>query len=184
MVFRCSGLYNSRVEISMNAAVVALLAFVALLLAYCTYGRFIARRIYRLDPNRRTPAYELEDGVDYVPTRIPVLFGHHFASIAGLGPILGPAIAVIWGWLPAVLWVVIGCILIGAVHDMGALAVSLRFKGRTIGDVCGELIGPRARLLALLIIFFLLALAMGHSSMPSRDCSSTSTPTPSSPRSA
>ena len=161
MVFRCSGLYNSRVEISMNAAAVALLAFAALLLAYFTYGRFVARRIYQLDPNRRTPAHELEDGVDYVPTRIPVLFGHHFASIAGLGPILGPAIAVIWGWLPAVLWVVIGCIFIGAVHDMGALAVSLRFKGRTIGDVCGELIGPRARLLALLIIFFLLALAMG-----------------------
>ncbi|HUT90993.1 MAG TPA: carbon starvation protein A [Thermoguttaceae bacterium] len=145
----------------MNAAAVALLAFAALLLAYFTYGRFIARRLYRLDPNRRTPAHELEDGVDYVPTRVPVLFGHHFASIAGLGPILGPAIAVIWGWLPAVLWVVIGCIFIGAVHDLGALTVSLRFKGRTIGDVCQDLMGPRARLLALLIIFFLLALAMG-----------------------
>jgi len=145
----------------MNAAAIALLGFVALLLAYFTYGRFIARRIYRLDPNRRTPAHELEDGVDYVPTRVPVLFGHHFASIAGLGPILGPAIAVIWGWLPAVLWVVIGCIFIGAVHDLGALTVSLRFKGRTIGDVCQDLMGPRARLLALLIIFFLLALAMG-----------------------
>ena len=145
----------------MNAAVVAFSAFAALLLAYFTYGRFIARFVYRLDPNRSTPAHELEDGVDYVPTRLPVLFGHHFASIAGLGPILGPAIAVIWGWLPAVLWVVLGSIFIGAVHDMGALAVSLRFKGRTIGDVCGDLIGPRARLLALLIIFFLLALAMG-----------------------
>ncbi|MHC4401062.1 MAG: carbon starvation CstA family protein [Planctomycetota bacterium] len=145
----------------MTAATVALIGFAALVLAYFTYGRFIARRIYRLDPNRRTPAHELEDGVDYIPTRVPVLFGHHFASIAGLGPILGPAIAVIWGWLPAVLWVLIGCIFIGAVHDMGALAVSLRFKGRTIGDVCQDLIGPRARLLALLIIFFLLALAMG-----------------------
>jgi len=145
----------------MNAALVALLALAALLLAYFTYGRFIARRIFRLDPNRRTPAYELEDGVDYVPTGSPVLFGHHFASIAGLGPILGPAIAVIWGWLPAVLWVVLGCIFIGAVHDLGALTVSLRFKGRTIGDVCRDLMGPRARLLALLIIFFLLALAMG-----------------------
>jgi len=144
-----------------NAAVIAFLAFGALILAYFTYGRFIARRIFRLDPNRRTPAYELEDGVDYVPTQPPVLFGHHFASIAGLGPILGPAIAVIWGWLPAVLWVVLGCIFIGALHDLGALAVSLRFKGRTIGDVCQNLMGPRARLLALLIIFFLLALAMG-----------------------
>ncbi len=145
----------------MNAALVVLVSFAALILAYFTYGRFIARRIYGLDPNRRTPAHELEDGVDYVPTRPPVLFGHHFASIAGLGPILGPAIAVIWGWLPAVLWVVLGCIFIGAVHDLGALAVSLRFKGRTIGDVCQDLMGPRARLLALLIIFFLLSLAMG-----------------------
>jgi carbon starvation protein len=144
-----------------NAAVVALLGFAAFVLAYFTYGRFIARRVCRLDPNRRTPAHELEDGVDYVPTRIPVLFGHHFASIAGLGPILGPAIAVIWGWVPAMLWVMIGCIFIGAVHDLGALAVSLRFKGRTIGDCCQDLMGPRARLLALLIIYLLLALAMG-----------------------
>ena len=144
-----------------NAAVITLLSFAAFLLAYFTYGRFLARRIFRLDPNRRTPSHELEDGVDYVPTRVPVLFGHHFASIAGLGPILGPAIAVIWGWLPAVLWVVVGCIFIGAVHDLGALATSLRFQGRTIGDLCQNLMGPRARLLALLIIFFLLALAMG-----------------------
>ena len=144
-----------------NAAVVALLAFAALLLAYFTYGRFLAKRIYRLDPDRRTPAHEQEDGVDFVPTPVPVLFGHHFASIAGLGPILGPAIAVIWGWVPAVLWVVVGCIFIGAVHDLGALAVSIRFQGRTIGECCQDLIGPRARLLALLIIFFLLALAMG-----------------------
>lgn len=144
-----------------NAAVIAVGAFALLILAFFTYGRFIARRVFRLDPGRPTPAHTLEDGVDYVPTRVPVLFGHHFASIAGLGPILGPAIAVIWGWLPAVLWVVIGCIFIGAVHDLGALVVSLRFKGRTIGDVCQDLIGPRARLLALLIIFFLMALAMG-----------------------
>ncbi len=145
----------------MNAATLAVVAFAALLVAYLTYGRFMATRIFRLDPSRRTPSHELEDGVDYVPTRVPVLFGHHFASIAGLGPILGPAIAVVWGWLPAVLWVVLGCIFIGAVHDLGALAVSLRFKGRTIGDVCSDLMGWRARLLALLIIFFLLALAMG-----------------------
>lgn len=144
-----------------NAAVITILAFVALILAYRTYGRFMARRIFGLDPNRVVPSHELEDGVDFVPTRVPVLFGHHFASIAGLGPILGPAIAVIWGWVPAVLWVVFGSIFIGAVHDLGALTVSLRYKGRTIGDVCQDLIGPRARMLALLIIFFLMALAMG-----------------------
>ena len=144
-----------------NAALVTLWAFVMLILAYVFYGRFLARKIFGLNPRRPTPAHTLEDGVDYVPTRIPVLFGHHFASIAGLGPILGPAIAVVWGWVPAVLWVVFGCIFIGAVHDLGALTVSLRFKGRSIGDVCRDLMGRRARLLALLIIFFLMALAMG-----------------------
>lgn len=144
-----------------NAAAVTLLSFAALGAAYLIYGRFLARRVFRLDPLRRTPAHELEDGVDYVPTKVPVLFGHHFASIAGLGPILGPAIAVIWGWVPAVLWVVIGSIFIGAVHDLGALSVSLRYRGRSIGDVARELIGHRARLLFLLIIFFLMSLAMG-----------------------
>ncbi len=144
-----------------NAALITVLAFAAFGVAYVTYGRFLARRIYRLDGNRTTPSHTREDGIDFVPTRVPILFGHHFASIAGLGPILGPAIAVIWGWVPAVLWVVFGCIFIGAVHDLGALTVSLRFQGRTIGDICRDLMGPRARLLALLIIFFLMSLAMG-----------------------
>jgi len=144
-----------------NAAVITFGAFGLFILAYFTYGRFLARRVFRLDADRITPAHALKDGIDYVPTRVPVLFGHHFASIAGLGPILGPAIAVIWGWVPAVIWVVFGCIFIGAVHDLGALRVSLRYQGRSIGDVCGDLMGPRARLLALLIIFFLMSVAMG-----------------------
>ncbi len=144
-----------------DAALVAIASFAVLILAYFTYGRFLARRIYRLRAEEGTPAHTLQDGVDYVPTRLPVLFGHHFASIAGMGPILGPAIAVIWGWLPAVLWVVLGSIFVGAVHDLGALTVSLRYKGRSVGEVCHHLIGPRARLLALLMIFFLMSLAMG-----------------------
>ena len=144
-----------------NSVVITLLAFLALIAAYVVYGRYLARHLFKLDPRRPTPAHVQEDGVDFLPTRVPVLFGHHFASIAGLGPILGPAIAVIWGWLPAVLWVVIGSIFIGAVHDLGALTVSLRYEGRSIGDVTQELIGPRARFLFLLIIFFLMSLAMG-----------------------
>lgn len=144
-----------------NAVLISLCSFAALIVAYLTYGRFLARRIFQLDPDRVTPAHTKQDGVDYVPTKVPVLFGHHFASIAGLGPILGPAIAVIWGWLPAVLWVVFGSIFLGAVHDLGALTVSLRYQGRSIGDVCRDLIGPRARFLFLLIIFFLMSLAMG-----------------------
>lgn len=144
-----------------NAAVVALGSFAVLLLGYFTYGRFIVRRLCRLDANRRTPAYELCDGVDYVPTQKPILFGHHFASIAGLGPILGPAIAVTWGWLPAIVWVLLGSIFIGAVHDLSALYLSLRHQGRSIGDICRDVMGLRARLLALLIIFFLMSVAMG-----------------------
>ena len=144
-----------------NAAFVAIGSFAVLIAAYFTYGRFIARRVYRLDADRVTPAHSMRDNIDYVPTRIPILFGHHFASIAGLGPILGPAIAVIWGWGPAVLWILVGSIFIGAVHDLGALTVSLRYRGRSIGEVCHHLMGGRARLLALLIIFFMMSLAMG-----------------------
>ncbi len=144
-----------------SAVFVSLVTIAGFLAAYLIYGRYLRTHILSLDPQRRTPAYELEDGVDYVPTNRWVLFGHHFASIAGLGPIVGPALAVIWGWLPAMLWVFFGTILIGAVHDFAALVVSLRHQGRSIGDLTDQIIGKRARLLFLVIIFFLLALAMG-----------------------
>jgi carbon starvation protein len=146
----------------MNAAVVALLCFALYGLAYVAYGRYLARRVFDLSPDRVTAAHRYRDGIDFVPTPVPVLFGHHFATIAGLGPILGPAIAVIWGWGPAILWVVLGAIFIGAVHDLGALTVSLRYDGRSIGDVCRDLVGQRARLLFLVLIFFLMSLAMGN----------------------
>ena len=145
----------------MNALVVAIVTLVAYIIAYRFYARFLGERILSLDPVRSTPAKEFEDGIDFVPTRRVILFGHHFASIAGLGPILGPAIAVIWGWLPAVLWILFGSILIGCVHDMTTLFVSLRNRGRSIGDVAEKLVGPRARILFLLLIFFTLSLAMG-----------------------
>ena len=104
---------------------------------------------------------QLRDDVDFVPTPKGVIFGHHFTSIAGTGPIVGPAIAVFWGWLPALLWVVFGSIFIGAVHDFGALVVSLRNRGQTVGDVAGRMISPRARVLFLLILFFSLAIVIG-----------------------
>jgi carbon starvation protein len=144
-----------------NSLVITLLAAGVLYVAYRTYGRFFAIKVLALDPSRKTPAYLKEDGVDYVPTHRAVLFGHHFASIAGLGPILGPAIAVFWGWVPAILWVVFGSIFIGGIHDLSALYASLRHEGRGIGDFTREIAGPRARGLFLIIIFFLLALAMG-----------------------
>ena len=103
------------------------------------------------------PSRELEDGVDYVPDRPKhVLWGHHYTSIAGAAPIVGPAIAVIWGWLPALLWVALGTVFMGAVHDFAALVISLRHRGRSIGDVAATVIGPRVRTLFLLIISFLI----------------------------
>jgi carbon starvation protein len=139
---------------------IALLAvgLCAFLTGYVLYSRYIAQRIYRLDPEFVTPAHEFEDGVDFVPTNRHVLFGHHFTSIAGAAPIVGPAIAVIWGWLPAFLWVVLGTVFAGAVHDFGTLWISTRHKGNSIGTLAERIVGSRARVLFLLIIFFLLLL--------------------------
>ena len=106
------------------------------------------------------PSQELRDDVDYVPTKKEIIFGHHFTSIAGTGPIVGPAIAVFWGWLPALLWVVLGSIFIGAVHDFGALVVSLRNRGQTVGDIAGRMITPRAKLLFLTILFMALTVVL------------------------
>jgi len=138
----------------MNSLLLAAGSAVLFLLAYHTYGKFLARRLFRLDPERACPSRVCEDGVDYVPTPRPVLFGHHFTSIAGTGPVVGPAIAIIWGWVPALLWILLGSIFMGAVQDMGALVVSLRNRGRSIGDMAADLISHRVRLLFLIIIFF------------------------------
>ncbi len=139
----------------MNAALLAFFSIFCFFLSYLFYSRFLGKKIYRLDSNIITPAHEFKDGIDYVPTNKHVLFGHHFTSIAGAAPIIGPAIAVIWGWLPALLWVVIGTIFIGAVHDFGCLVISAKNKGHSIGDLTGNIIGKRARALFLTIIFFL-----------------------------
>ncbi|MDP7161942.1 MAG: carbon starvation CstA family protein, partial [Phycisphaerae bacterium] len=104
----------------MDTLLVAVLSFFGFILAYHLYGRWLGRKIFRLDADAEVPSRQLRDDVDFVPTRRGVIFGHHFTSIAGTGPIVGPAIAVFWGWLPALLWVVLGSILIGAVHDFGA----------------------------------------------------------------
>ncbi|UCG32597.1 MAG: carbon starvation protein A [Phycisphaerales bacterium] len=144
-----------------NSLFITLIAAGSLYMGYKVYGRFLARRVLGFEAGRKTPAVVQEDGRDFVPTHPAILFGHHFASIAGLGPIVGPAIAVFWGWLPALLWVLIGSIFMGGVHDMCALYASLRHHARTIGDLTNDIIGPRARILFLLVIFFLLAMAMG-----------------------
>ena len=144
----------------MQTLAIALGALVLYLVAYHTYGRFLARRIFKLDPAARVPSVEMEDGTDYVPTRKGVIFGHHFTSIAGTGPIVGPALAVIWGWVPALLWVLFGSILIGAVHDFGALVVSIRNRGQTVGDIAGRVLSKRTRLLFLSVLFLALTIVL------------------------
>ncbi len=142
----------------MPAVFVVIVVLAAYFLAYRFYSRYLAQKVYMLDKSFETPAHEFEDGVDYVPTNKHVLFGHHFTSVAGAAPIVGPAIAVFWGWLPALLWVTLGTIFAAGVHDMGSLVVSVRNKGQNIGTLTSNVINPRARTLFLIIIFFLLTL--------------------------
>ncbi len=140
----------------MDALVLMIVCFVGYVVAYHTYGRFLARRIFRLRADAAVPSQQQNDGIDYVPTRRGIVFGHHFTSIAGTGPIVGPAIGLIWGWLPALLWVTLGAILMGAVHDFGALVVSLRNEGKSISEIAARTINKRVRLIFFIIVFFAL----------------------------
>ena len=140
----------------METVLIALGSMVLYVVAYRTYGRYLGRRVFRVEPDRVPPSVEREDGVDFVPSKRSLVFGHHFTSIAGTGPIVGPAVAVVWGWVPALLWVTFGSIFIGAVHDFGSLIVSMRHRGRTIADLAGDVVNPRVRLLFLLIVLVAL----------------------------
>ncbi|ATG75324.1 carbon starvation protein A [Zobellella denitrificans] len=140
----------------MNAIFLMLAGLGAMALGYFVYSKFIAEKIFRLDPAFRTPAHEFEDGVDYVPTNKFVLWGHHFTSVAGAAPIVGPAIAVIWGWVPAFLWVTLGTIFFAGVHDAGAIWASNRNKARSVGALTGDVVGARARSIFMIVIFLVL----------------------------
>lgn len=140
----------------MSGIMIILFGLAGLSFGWFVYSRFIADKIYRLDPDFKTPAHEFNDGVDYVPTNKYVLWGHHFTSVAGAAPIVGPAIAVYWGWVPALLWVTFGTIFFAGVHDMGALWASTRNKGKSIGALSENVIGKRTRSLFLIVIFLLL----------------------------
>lgn len=144
----------------MITLLIALGSFILYIVAYNTYGKFLGKKIFQLDAKNEVPSITQRDGIDYVPTKKNIIFGHHFTSIAGTGPIVGPALAVIWGWLPALLWVIFGSILIGAVHDFGSLIVSIRNRGQTVGDVAGRVLAPRARLLFLSILFMALTIVL------------------------
>ncbi|MCW8156189.1 carbon starvation protein A [Stutzerimonas stutzeri] len=145
----------------MSAIALLLVGLIAMALGYVFYSKFIAERIYRLDPHYLTPAHTMRDGVDYVPTNKFVLWGHHFTSVAGAAPIVGPAIAVIWGWGPAFAWVIFGTIFFAGVHDFGALWASARSRGQSVGMLSGRLIGARGRSLFLVVIFLVLLMVNG-----------------------
>ena len=140
----------------MNAIFLMLMGLGAMALGYFIYSKFICEKILKTDPAFRTPAHELQDGIDYVPTNKYVLWGHHFTSVAGAAPIVGPAIAVIWGWVPAFLWVVFGTIFFAGVHDAGAIWASNRNKAKSIGALTGDIIGSRARSTFMIVIFLVL----------------------------
>jgi carbon starvation protein len=144
----------------MTVLFIAIASGVAFLIAYHSYGRWLGSRIFRLSAEAVCPSVALRDDQDYVPTHKSIVFGHHFTSIAGTGPIVGPAIAVMWGWLPAILWVVLGSIFIGAVHDFASLVISLRNQGQTVGDIAGRVINKRVRLLFLFVLFLALTIVL------------------------
>jgi len=137
----------------MQIAIILIVCMVLLALAYCYYSPGIFRKL-GAEPDRPTPAHEMYDGVDYCPAKAPVLFGHHFASIAGAAPIVGPIVAAVYGWVPVILWIVIGGIFMGAVHDMSALVASIHHRGRSIGELIAKHVG---RLGSKLFLFFLWA---------------------------
>ena len=142
----------------MSSLFIVLFGLVGFTFGWFVYSKFIAEKIYRLDPNYVTPAHKFEDGVDYVPTNKFVLWGSHFTAVAGAAPIVGPAIAVYWGWLPALLWVTFGSIFFAGVHDFGALWASNRHDAKSIGALSESIVGQRARAVFMVIIFLLLVL--------------------------
>ena len=143
----------------MNAALFLIIGVVVLIVGYIFYGGWLAKK-WGVDNSRVTPAHELEDGKDYCPAKAPVLMGHHFSSIAGAGPINGPIQAAVFGWVPVMLWVLIGGIFFGGVHDFGALFASIRHKGESIGEVIGDAIGARAKKLFIIFAYLTLILVV------------------------
>ncbi len=144
----------------MKTIALLIITFGGYLIAYHTYGRFLARKIFRLNPATKTPSEALKDGFDFVPTRKGIIFGHHYTSIAGTGPIVGPAIGIIWGWVPALIWIFFGSIFMGAVHDMSAVVISMRNRGLSISECASEYLGQRVKYIFFAIVFILLMIVI------------------------
>jgi carbon starvation protein len=144
----------------MDTLLLILICGAGYLVAYHTYGRFLAKKIFKLNKNASVPSVEQRDGIDYVPARKGIIFGHHYTSIAGTGPIVGPAIGIIWGWLPAILWVFFGSIFMGAVHDLGALVISLRNDGKSLSEIAAKYINMRVRFIFFAVVFLSLLIVI------------------------
>lgn len=140
----------------MNAAILTILVLACYFIGYRFYSGYLSDKLFDLNDDTPTPAHQKEDGTDFVPTKKSILWGHHFSSIAGAAPIVGPAVAVIWGWVPALLWIVLGTLFMGAAHDFGALVVSMKYKGQSMASISGELLSKRVRNLFLVVILFLV----------------------------
>ena len=145
----------------MSSILIVLIGFIFFYLGYRFYSKFVSDNIFEInDSSFSVPSEELKDGIDYLPTKKHILFGHHFTSIAGAAPIIGPCVAAYWGWLPALIWILLGTVFMGAVHDFGALVTSVREKGRSIADIASETVSKRARIMFLIFILFLVWLVL------------------------
>lgn len=144
----------------MSLALLLLISAIVLFVAYRFYGNFVYKK-FGLDDSKKAPSHLLRDGIDYEPSKPIVVLGHHFASIAGAGPIVGPIIAVTFGWIPAVIWILVGGIFFGAVHDLGSMAASLRTDGKSIGVIIRNQIGPKGKQLFVIFSFSTLILVIG-----------------------
>ena len=154
----------------MSSIILVLFGLGIFFLGYKFYSHFIESRIYGIsDPDLVTPAHEFKDGIDFLPTKRHILFGHHFTSIAGAAPIIGPCVAAYWGWLPALVWVVLGTVFMGAVHDFGALVVSIKEKGRSIADITASVISSRTRIMFLIFVMMLIWLVLAVFAMAIAD---------------
>lgn len=144
----------------MNSLLLLIICIAILILGYIFYGGWLCKQWGVGDSKNQTPAHEMEDGVDYVPAKAPVLMGHHFSSIAGAGPITGPIGAAMFGWVPVVLWILIGGIFFGGVHDFGALFASIRHKGQSIGEIISSNMSKRAKMLFTIFAYLTLILVV------------------------
>ena len=145
----------------MNSVVVLIIGFIAAFIGYRFYAKYVDSKIIKADPNRATPAKMYMDGVEFMPTSKNVLFGYQFKSIAGAAPIIGPIIAIQWGWLPALIWILVGAFFIGWVQDYSSAVMAMRNDGASFGSLSHKLISPRARIILLAFIYFYLLLIAG-----------------------